>query len=167
MVGIGREDNSANVPLKFSKKFAVWAAVKPFRSFKSAPAQKQLSTSLASITALVGPLSSTPAAPPYIFVGGASLPSGVYSEAMEETASRSSERRATEMAFRAEGRESVRILMRPVCGAGRSWIFIKRSACAEYARRTILGSEDERDRIRGRIVKRCFVVVSMGIWGRG
>jgi hypothetical protein len=23
MVGIGREDNSANVPLKFSKKFAV------------------------------------------------------------------------------------------------------------------------------------------------
>ena len=28
----------------------------PFRSFKSAPAQKQLSTSLASITALVGPV---------------------------------------------------------------------------------------------------------------
>jgi hypothetical protein len=37
--------------------------------------------------------------------------------------------------------------------------FIKRSACAEYARRTILGSEDERGRIRGRIVKYCFVVV--------
>jgi len=37
--------------------------------------------------------------------------------------------------------------------------FIKRSACAEYARRTILGSEDERGRIRGRIVKCCFVVV--------
>ena len=37
--------------------------------------------------------------------------------------------------------------------------FIKRSACAEYARRTILGSDDERGRIRGRIVKCCFVVV--------
>ncbi len=98
------------------------SGVKPFLSFKSAPAQKQLSTSLAKITALVGPRPSTPAAPPYIFLGGASLPSGVYSEAMEEMASRSSERRPTEMAFRAEGRESVRIRMRPVCGAGRSCI---------------------------------------------
>ena len=41
----------------------------------------------------------------------------------------------------------------------REFTLIKRSACAEYARRTILGSEEERGRIRGRIVEDWFVVV--------
>ena len=36
---------------------------------------------------------------------------------------------------------------------------IKRSACAEYARRTILGNEEERGRIRERMVEGGFVVV--------
>jgi hypothetical protein len=97
-----------------------WSGVNPLLSFKSAPAQKQLSTSLAKITALVGPLRSTPAAPPYIFLAGASEPSDSYSEWIEEMASRSSERSWTDMAFFAEGRERVRMRMRPVCGAGRS-----------------------------------------------
>lgn len=98
------------------------SAVNPLRSFRSAPAQNELSTSLAKITALVGPLPSIPAAPPYTFFAGASEQSASYSEWMEEMAWCSSERRALDMAFRAEGRESVRIRMRPVCGAGRSWI---------------------------------------------
>jgi hypothetical protein len=36
---------------------------------------------------------------------------------------------------------------------------IKRSACAEYARRTILGSEEERCRIDARIMESWFVVI--------
>jgi hypothetical protein len=40
------------------------SGVKPARSFKSAPAQKLLSTSLAMMSALVGPFMSGPAAPP-------------------------------------------------------------------------------------------------------
>lgn len=36
----------------------------PLLSFRSAPAQKELSTALATISALVGPLSSGPATPP-------------------------------------------------------------------------------------------------------
>jgi hypothetical protein len=40
------------------------SAVKPARSFRSAPAQKDESTSLAMINALVGPFMSGPAAPP-------------------------------------------------------------------------------------------------------
>lgn len=49
----------------------------PLRSFKSAPAQKELSTALATISALVGPFSSAPATPPnrlFQLLAGSSSP---------------------------------------------------------------------------------------------
>ncbi len=66
------------------------SGVKPARSFKSAPAQKLLSTSLAMMSALVGPFMSGPAAPPYRDSAGISEPSEAYSEDIESICVRNS-----------------------------------------------------------------------------
>jgi hypothetical protein len=99
--------------------------VKPARSFRSAPAQKQLSTSLARISALVGAVLSVPAEPPNFSVTGTSSPWSLYSEAIASMCERSSQRSCLEMALRAEGRASERMRMRPDDGAGTSVMFIR------------------------------------------
>jgi len=113
------------------KKRTYSSAVKVARSFRSAPAQKQLSTSLATISALVGPLSSTPAAPPNFNVGGTSSPLASYSAAIASMCERSSQSSCLEIALRAEGRASERMRMRPDEGAGTSVMLIKGVDCEE------------------------------------
>jgi len=79
----------------------------PLLSFKSAPAQKAPSTSLARINALVTPPLPT------------SFPSESYSSRIDSTWERNSESNWVEMAFRAEGRDRERMRMSPLLGAGR------------------------------------------------
>lgn len=57
MVGIGRAEIEVRVPRREVRKLIVSSAVNPALSFKSAPAQKLESTSLARIRALVAPAS--------------------------------------------------------------------------------------------------------------
>lgn len=117
------------------------SAVNPARSFRSAPAQKQLSTSEVKINALVGPLSSTPAAPPNRFSGGISSPFVSYSPATASTCERNSHNSCLEIAFRAEGRarDSIRIRPPPV-RALTSTTFIRGVGCDEYRRISSFGS---------------------------
>ncbi|KAL2286058.1 hypothetical protein FJTKL_07295 [Diaporthe vaccinii] len=99
------------------------SGVKPLLSLRSAPAQKELSTALARIRALVGPLSSWPAAPPnllfQLFAASSSPVDASYCEWTSSISPRRDARRALDMAFRADGRFSSRTRMWPVLGAGR------------------------------------------------
>jgi hypothetical protein len=107
------QHNVSNERPKEGKTNTYSSLVIPRRSFKSAPAQKQLGTSLASTTALVGPFLSVPAAPPYLFVG-TSFPSSSYSLAIASTFARNSWSNCRDMALRADGRARERMRMRPV-----------------------------------------------------
>ena len=118
MVGIGRVDRRVKVLLSLVKNWATLlmsyqhtdtrCTIKstisyssgdmPNRSFKSAPAQKALSDSLARIKALVLPL------PP--------------SSCKPSTTPLNSLSSCCEIAFRALGRSSDRTVMVPACGAG-------------------------------------------------
>jgi hypothetical protein len=129
------------------------SAVKPARSLRSAPAQKQLSTSLARINALVGAFSSVPAAPPNFSVGDTSSPCSLYSEAIELTCDRSSQSSCLDIAFRAEGRARERIRIRPEEGAGTSVTLIRGVDFEEYRRRSSLGRVDGRGRSGGRMIE--------------
>lgn len=104
MVGIGKLANAENVFLKFARKAAVSSAVNPFRSLRSAPAQKQESTSLVRMRTRVGPRLLTPAAPPKVEGGGTSSPFVSYSLEMAFMLVRSSWRSWREIALRAAGR---------------------------------------------------------------
>lgn len=104
IVGIGSEANRLNVDRSVVRNCAVSSCVKPSRSFRSAPAQKQASLSLARITARVGPP-----------MGG--------SECRVSISCRRSERSCLLIALRALGRLRDRILMLPLCGAGTEVIF--------------------------------------------
>lgn len=84
------------------------------RSFKSAPAQKLVSTSDANINALVAPVSP--------------------SWCMLSTWWFSSESNWRDIAFRAVGRLSERMRIFPQCGAGILVTFITGDVAAEYAR---------------------------------
>lgn len=103
----------------------------PRLSLRSAPAQKLASTALERIRALVGPFSSTPAAPPKRGAGGTSSPSGVYCAWTSSTSARRAASRALEMAFRAEGRFSSKMRMWPELGAGRLTTLIMGPASLE------------------------------------
>ncbi|KAL3426383.1 hypothetical protein PVAG01_03174 [Phlyctema vagabunda] len=96
------------------------AGVKPARSFKSAPAQKQLSTSLARISARTGPCSFAPST---VLARSFSSPFTSYWPATLVMLLRSSRSSCREIAFRADGRLRFRMRMRPLPGAGTSCTF--------------------------------------------
>jgi hypothetical protein len=134
IVGMGSCAIEARVPLSDVRKFAVLQAtvspaptpdllrtysscVNVALSFKSAPAQKLASTSLARISARVDPLSP--------------------SWCMLLTWWLSSASNCRDIAFRAAGRLSDSIRMLPECGAG-TLVTLMAGACAvEYAHRCI------------------------------
>lgn len=104
MVGMGRVDMEVKVPRREARKLAVSSDVNVALSFRSAPAQKLESTSLARISARVAPVSP--------------------SAWMLSTWWLSSESNWRDMAFRAAGRFNERILIDPECGAGTLVTFI-------------------------------------------
>lgn len=97
----------------------------PFRSFKSAPAQKLASTSLARINARVGPSPS-------------------FSAWMLSTSCRSSLSSCREMALRDSGRLRLRIRMLPLWGAGTLVTLIVEAEAVEYALREVFHWRSER-----------------------
>lgn len=105
-----------------SQTYSSWVNV--LRSFRSAPAQNELSTADARISARVGPLSLSPAIPPNFFChDGVGISSPVASSYCAWTASISSRRddsSAREMALRAAGRFSSKMRIWPEPGAGSS-----------------------------------------------
>lgn len=102
--------------------YSSWVNV--LRSLRSAPAQKEVSTADARISALVGPFSSSPAMPPnrlFHEAGGISSPvAASYCACTASISSRKDESRAREIALRAAGRLSSRMRMWPEFGAGKS-----------------------------------------------
>jgi hypothetical protein len=91
------------------------SCVKVARSFKSAPAQKLVSMSLAMINALVDPVSPSLCMLVIWWFSSAS--------------------NCLEMALRAAGRFRERIRMLPQCGAGTRVTFIEGDRAVEYAHR--------------------------------
>lgn len=125
----------------------------PLLSFRSAPAQNELSTALATIKALVGPFSSAPAMPPkrlFQLLGGSSSPvDASYCEWTLSISLRSVWRRARDIAFRADGRLSSRMRMWPVLGAGRFVMRMRGSSVVVEEYRRAEGVER-----RGRLERR-------------
>ena len=139
MVGMGRSASEVKVALRLVRNSAVLreqlyqhahilrkangfensstysCGVKPRRSLRSAPAQKQVSTALARTMARVGPSCA-----PALCLPTSSFPEAAsYWAWTSSTSARREASRALEMALRAEGRLSSRTRMWPEPAAGR------------------------------------------------